>query len=160
MAVLQSLSGPSLSTQIALLQRLLRPVEPSREWLEKVSNGEIPLAVEAHSADIIASLILLKQELEHAKGHKIQMTITGAAEAHSLAQELGAAGPPLTAHTSLSALMAHNVTVGVGVMEIWDAHNTRFDIAWQGDLVATRLPEFGSKVIAVLSTSRGLVNVL
>ncbi|KAJ6466602.1 carbohydrate esterase family 9 protein [Mycena vitilis] len=225
MAVLQSLSGPSVSTQIALLRRLLlRPVEgPSKEWFEKITNGEMPLVVEAHSADIIASLILLKQEVEHAKGHKIQMTITGAAEAHLLAQELGAAGvgvilnpvrsfpytwedrrilagPPLTAHTPLSALMAHNVTVGVGVMEIWDARNTRFDIAWaafaaggsmskaevlalgssnivnlltrasasqlqnqQGDLIATRggdLLEFGSKVIAVLSPSRGLVDVL
>jgi hypothetical protein len=26
--------------------------------------------------------------------------------------------------------MAHNVTVGVGVIENWDARNTRFEIAW------------------------------
>ncbi|KAJ7510409.1 carbohydrate esterase family 9 protein [Mycena galericulata] len=223
-------SGPSVSTQIALLRRLLlQPVEgPSKEWFEKVTKGEIPLVVEAHSADIIASLILLKEEVENAKGRTIQLTIAGAAEAHLLAQELGEAGvgvilnpvrsfpyiweeryaltdtnrslagPPLTEHTPISALVAHNVTVGVGVLEIWDARNTRFDIAWasfaaggnmsqaevlalgsiniiklltggnrvqggQGDMVATQgggLLDFGSKVVAVLSPSRGLVDLL
>jgi len=119
----------------------------------KVTEGKIPLVVEAHGADIIASLILLKKEVENAKGRSIQMTITGAAEAHLLAQELGEAGvgvilnparsfpytwedrrilagPPLTKDTPVSTLMAHNVTVGLGVMEIWDARNNRFDIAW------------------------------
>jgi hypothetical protein len=194
------------------------------------------LVVEAHSADIIATLILLKKEVEQAKGRSIKMTITGAAEAHLLAEELGDAGvgvilnparsfpylwedrrslpgPPITEQTPVSVLMAHNVTVGVGVMEIWDARNTRFDIAWvsffiasrvekstehhqasfaasgnmtkeevlalgstnivklltsrvqheQGDMVATRggdLLDFGSKVVAVLSPSRGLVDIL
>jgi hypothetical protein len=108
--------------------------------------------------------------------------------------------------------MAHNVTIGVGVLEIWDARNTRFDIAWvsdysiqrdyansssqaslaaggnmsktqvlglgssnviklltgaghqfEGDMVATSggdLLDFGSKVAAVLSPGRGLVNIL
>ncbi|KAJ7220042.1 carbohydrate esterase family 9 protein [Mycena pura] len=214
---------PSVSTQIALLRRqLLRPLDGvSKAWFEKVTNGEMPLVVEAHSADIIASLILLKKEVETVKGRKIKMTITGAAEAHLLAQELGEAdvgvilnparsfplqwedrrilpGPPLTAHTPISTLMAHNVTVGVGVQEIWDARNTRFDIVWaslsaggnmskaevlalgssnlvklltggsqlqheQNDMVATMggdLLHFGSKVVAILSPSRGLVDVL
>jgi hypothetical protein len=35
---------------------------------------------------------LLKKEVEHAHGRIIQMTITGAAEAHLLAKELGEAG--------------------------------------------------------------------
>ncbi|KAJ6577402.1 carbohydrate esterase family 9 protein [Mycena capillaripes] len=239
MTVMQSLSGPSVSTQIALLRRLLlRPVDgPSKTWFQKVTKvnfesfslfppltflqGEIPLVIEAHGADIIASLILLKKEVENTKGRTIQMTITGGAEAHLLAQELGEtgvgvilnpvrsfpykwedrrilAGPPLTEHTPISTLMAHNVTVGVGVMETWDARNTRFDIAWaswaaggnmsktqvlalgssnvvklltgvnrlqdkQGDMVATRggdLTDFSSKMVAVLSPSRGLVDLL
>ncbi|KAJ7678491.1 carbohydrate esterase family 9 protein [Mycena rosella] len=219
MRAMQSLSGPSVSTQIALLRRLLlRPVDgPSNLWFNKVTKGELPLVVEAHSADIIASLILLKREVEHAKGRRIQMTITGAAEAHLLAKELGEAGvgvilnparsfpflwedrrmlagPPLTKHTPVSALMAYNVTVGVGVLEICDARNTRFDIAWasfaaggnmskaqvlalgstnimqlltgnsrlHGDMVATRggdLLDFGTKVVAALSPTRGLVDV-
>ncbi|KAJ7116414.1 carbohydrate esterase family 9 protein [Mycena epipterygia] len=222
MAVMQSFPGPSVSTQIALLRKLLlRPVDgPSKAWFEKVTNGEVPLVVEAHSADIIASLILLKKEVEHAKGPTIQMTITGATEAHLLAKELGEAGvgvilnparpfpflweyrrvlpgPPLTEHTAVSALMAQNVTVGLGVMEIWDARNTRLEIAWAGlamgggmskaevlalgstnvakllgakapmkfnqDLVATLggdLLSFNSKVVAVLSPGRGLVDLL
>lgn len=52
----------------------------------------MPLVVVAHSADIIASLILLKEEVEQAHGRTIQMTITGATEAHLLAKELGEAG--------------------------------------------------------------------
>ncbi|KAJ7164026.1 carbohydrate esterase family 9 protein [Mycena crocata] len=222
MRVMQVLPGPSVSTQIALLRRLLlRPVDgPSKVWFQKVTDGEVPIVVESHSADIIASLILLKQEVEKAKGNTIQMTITGAAEAHLLAQELGEAGvgvilnparsfpyfweerrilagPPLTQHTPISALIAHNVTVGLGVMEIWDARNTRFEVAWAAlatggsmsraealalgstnvatllgakpqtifsqDLVATRggdLLSFSSKVAAVLSPRRGLVDLM
>ncbi|KAJ6570161.1 carbohydrate esterase family 9 protein [Mycena vulgaris] len=222
MMVLQSLPGVSVSTQIALLRRLLlRPVDgPSKIWFNKVTEGEVPLVVEAHNADIIATLILLKREVEHAKGRTIQMTITGASEAHLLAKELGEAGvgiilnpvrpfpavwearrilpgPPLTAHTPISALVAHNVTVGFGVTEIWDARNARFEIAWASlatggkmskaevlalgstnvakllgakaptkfsqDLVATRggdLLSFNSKVVAVLSPGRGLVDLL
>ncbi|KAJ7086089.1 carbohydrate esterase family 9 protein [Mycena belliarum] len=165
MAVRQS-SGPSVSTQIALLRRLLlRP---------KVTNGEIPLVSEAHSADPIASLLLLKKEVEHAKGQTIQMTITGAAEAHLLAQELGEAdvgvilnparsfpyrwadrrvlaGPPLTEHTPISVLVAHNVTVGVGVLEVWDARNTRFDIAWASLSAGRKMSK--AQVFALASTN-------
>lgn len=27
-------------------------------------------------------------------------------------------------------LLDHNVTVGLGIVENWAAHNTRFDLAW------------------------------
>ncbi|KAJ7678489.1 hypothetical protein B0H17DRAFT_1206732 [Mycena rosella] len=226
MRVMQSLSGPSVSTQIALLRRLLlRPVDgPSKVWFNKVTNGEVPLVVEAHSADIIASLILLKREVEAVKGRTIQMTVSGGSEAHLLAKELGEAGvgvilnparpfpffwefrrmrdpqpawPTSYGHTAISTLIAHNVTVGVGIVEIWDARNARFDIAWAAleaggtmskaevlalgstnvakllgasppskfkqDLVATRggdLLSFNSKVVAVLSPARGLIDLL
>jgi hypothetical protein len=49
------------------------------------------LVIEAHSADIIASLITLKKEVEDATKIKMRLTITGGAEAHLLAKELGAA---------------------------------------------------------------------
>ncbi|KAJ7183153.1 carbohydrate esterase family 9 protein [Mycena filopes] len=180
MAVMQSFSVPSVSTQIALLRKLLlRPVDgPSKEWFQKVADGEIPLVVEAHSADIIATLILLKREVEHAKGRTMQMTITGAAEAHLLARELGEArvgvilnparsfpylwedrrilpGPPLTVDTPISTFLAHNVTVGVGTLEIWDARNTRFDIAWAslaagGNMTKAEVLALGSTNVAKL----------
>jgi hypothetical protein len=47
--------------------------------------------VEAHSADIIATLIMLKKQVEGQKGDAIKLTITGASEAHLLAKELAAA---------------------------------------------------------------------
>ncbi len=47
--------------------------------------------VEAHSADVIATLVLLKKEVEIEKRTSIKLTITGATEAHILAKELGEA---------------------------------------------------------------------
>ncbi|KAH7913892.1 carbohydrate esterase family 9 protein [Hygrophoropsis aurantiaca] len=147
--------GPSISTQIAALRRLLLdPVSSeSGHWVREIGEGTIPLVVEVHSADIIATLIQLKREVEAVKGTRIPLTITGASEAHLLAEELGQAGvgvilnparpfpanwedrrilpgPPLTEHSAISKLQAHNVTVAIGVLESWDARNARFDLAW------------------------------
>ena len=47
--------------------------------------------VEAHSADVIATLILLKKEVEEKMGATIHMTITGATEAHLLVEEIAKA---------------------------------------------------------------------
>ena len=51
----------------------------------------MPLVIEVHSADIMASLINLKREIE--TGHKtlLRITFSGATEAHILAKEIGAA---------------------------------------------------------------------
>lgn len=38
-------------------------------------------------------------------------------------------GPPLTEEGSIAKLIAHNVTVGLGIEEAWSARNTRFDAA-------------------------------
>lgn len=51
-------------------------------------QGSLPLVIEAHNADIIATLITVKQQTEIESGHSIRMTITGASEAHLLAKEL------------------------------------------------------------------------
>lgn len=47
--------------------------------------------VEADSADVIATLVLLKKEVEEKFGSKVKLTITGALEAHILAKELAEA---------------------------------------------------------------------
>ncbi|KAI9060397.1 carbohydrate esterase family 9 protein [Trametes sanguinea] len=146
---------PSVSTQIAALRGLLlgeTKGELSRA-VEEVQKGEIPLAVHVHSADTIASIIALKAEVEAQLGKKIRVTLVGATEAHLLAKEISDAGvgvlvaptrpfprtwdqrrilpgPPLSQRSALVELLAHNVTVGVGVTEAWEARNTRFDIAW------------------------------
>jgi hypothetical protein len=49
------------------------------------------LVIEAHSADIIAILIILKKEVEYTTKMGMRLTITGGAEAHLLAKELAAA---------------------------------------------------------------------
>ena len=51
----------------------------------------IPLVVRAHSADIISTLFSLKREVEETSHVAMQLTIVGAAEAHLLAEEVGAA---------------------------------------------------------------------
>ena len=182
-----------------------------------------------HSADVIATLILLKKEVEHHTQNKLKLTIAGGGEAHLLAKELGAAkvgvilnparpfplawesrrvlpGPPLTEESQISRLLKDKVTVGVGILESWEAQNARFDLGWvavesggkisteqafmlgtvnlvkllggegeddleagagvdlflKGELVATvggDLLEFGSKVVAVVSSRRGFVDV-
>jgi hypothetical protein len=54
-------------------------------------QGKLPLVIEVHSADIMASLINLKKEIETEHGTLIQFTFAGASEAHILAKEIGAA---------------------------------------------------------------------
>lgn len=49
------------------------------------------MIIEAHNADIIATLLILKAEFELKTGNRLRMTITGATEAHFLAKELAEA---------------------------------------------------------------------
>ncbi|EGO25467.1 hypothetical protein SERLADRAFT_437208 [Serpula lacrymans var. lacrymans S7.9] len=171
-------NGPSVSTQIATLRRLLlHPVGgESGYWFKEVTKGNVPLVIEAHSADIIATLVRLKMEVEEAKGRTIKLTITGASEAHILAKELGEAGvgvilspvrpfptlwedrrilpgPPLSQQSSVSKLVTNNVTVGIGVVEIWEARNARFDLAWASLEAGGEIEISKQEAIALASTN-------
>ncbi|KDQ57519.1 hypothetical protein JAAARDRAFT_156260 [Jaapia argillacea MUCL 33604] len=213
--------APSVSTQIAVLRRLLVGEVGGEmgEWIGEVKSGKIPLVINVESADVMATLIKLKEEVETEIGETIKVTFTGASEAHLLAKEIGAAGvgviltpsrpfpqtweqrrilpgPPLTEHNAVSLLLGHNVTVGIGIPENWAARNIRFDAAWaaleakgdlsktdtlalasvnlekllgvsvptyEGDLVATwggDLLEFESKVVGIVSPSKGIVDLI
>lgn len=134
----RSMGLPSVSTQIATLRRyLLHPSGESGKWFEKVADGTVPLVVEVNSADIIATLIGLKKEVEAKIGSIIKLTIVGGAEAHLLAKELARAnigviltpprsypydwdrkrilgGPPLTEEGAVAYLIRHGVKVGLG----------------------------------------------
>ncbi|KAF9566703.1 carbohydrate esterase family 9 protein [Agrocybe pediades] len=164
-AVIQDVTGvhvsvrhslkPSVSTQIAALRRLLLETSDGElgEMFKKVREGKIPLVVEAHSANIIATLLMLKKEAELRNKHQIRLTITGATEAHILAKELGEAqvgvilnpprsfplvwerrrilpGPPFTKNSSVVELLSNGVIIGVGCETISAARNLPFDIAW------------------------------
>jgi hypothetical protein len=50
------------------------------------------LVVAVESADIMASLIKLKQEVEEQIGSDLRLTFDGASEAHVLAKEIGQNG--------------------------------------------------------------------
>jgi hypothetical protein len=82
----------SVSTQIAALRGLLLAEHPKSELEAAFARGERVLAVSVQSADIMASLLRLKAEVEAARGRSLRMTFVGAAEAHLLARAIGDAG--------------------------------------------------------------------
>lgn len=49
----------------------------------------MPLVIEVESADIMATLLILKGEVEDRIGSRMRMVFSGAAEAHLIAEELG-----------------------------------------------------------------------
>ncbi|KAJ7150973.1 carbohydrate esterase family 9 protein [Mycena crocata] len=145
-----------VSTQIAALRGLLLGDGKGEvgKWFGDVVKGKIPLVVNVESADIIASLLVLKKEVEATTRNSIRLTLAGATEAHLLAKEIGQAGvgvlvqqrpypstwqqkrilpgPPLTQSSAIATLVAHNVTVGIQVEDPSQVRNTRFDMAWAG----------------------------
>ncbi|KIY67487.1 composite domain of metallo-dependent hydrolase [Cylindrobasidium torrendii FP15055 ss-10] len=162
-------SSTSVSTQVAALRHLLL----EEAAFEDVRKGLQTIVIHVDSADILATLILLKREVEGKTGTAIKLTVAGAAEAHLLAAELGEAGvgvilmparsfpvkweqqrvvlgPPLTAETPIGILRAHNVTVAIGVEEQWGARNTRFEVGWAALSASTELSR--TEAIALAST--------
>ncbi|KZT66550.1 carbohydrate esterase family 9 protein [Daedalea quercina L-15889] len=130
--------APSVSTQVATLRHLLlNPVGEIGPYFQLVTNGTLPLVVEADSADIIATVIQLKRDVESEMGVLLRVTISGGGESHVLAKELGEAsvgvilkpprpyplqwdhrrylpGPPASADSTIATLLRHSVTVALG----------------------------------------------
>jgi hypothetical protein len=48
----------------------------------------VPLVIDTHHADIMATLLILKAEIENQLGSRMRMVFSGAAEAHILAKEI------------------------------------------------------------------------
>lgn len=94
--------GASVSTQIGTLRNLLHGGGEGEtgEYFKKVVAGEIPLVVNAEGADIISSLLELKNDL--GADSNLRLVISGATEAHLLAQEMYATPP-----TAESTLITH-----------------------------------------------------
>ncbi|KIK67964.1 hypothetical protein GYMLUDRAFT_1014512 [Collybiopsis luxurians FD-317 M1] len=150
--------GPaiSVSSQLAILRRLLfgwgnRDTDTGL-WFRKAAEGVIPLVVEVHNADIMASLIMLRTEVDAKIGGQMRMVFVGATEAWLLAKELSEKtigviltslkpvadtweerrilpGPPLTNQTALRMLIDYGVVVGIGVEQPQFAVETRFQLA-------------------------------
>ncbi len=84
----------SVSTHIAVLRRLLlaEANEQAGEtalWFAKAADGALPLVIDVGSADVMAALLKLKDEVEQKRGTVMRMVFSGAAEAHLLAKEIG-----------------------------------------------------------------------
>lgn len=83
----------------------------------------------------------------------MRLVLVGASEAHLLASEIAEAGvgviliparqfpgfwdrqralpgPPLSSQSAIGVLISHNVTLGLGIVEEWEARNQRLDVAW------------------------------
>ncbi|TDL29918.1 hypothetical protein BD410DRAFT_823894 [Rickenella mellea] len=135
--------------RITALHLSVSPAYPLHTW----PSGEIPLIIDVSSADIMATLLLLKGEVEAKFGTRMRMSFAHATEAHILAKEIAAAdvavllkpprpypqvwserriipGPPLSQDSHIMTLLKHNITVGIGVSEAWASRNTRFDLGW------------------------------
>jgi hypothetical protein len=145
----------SVGTQIATLRNLLLGGGEGDlgARFRDVLDGKTPLVIDVQNADIMATLLELKEEAEKEHRRKIHVTFVGAQEAHLLAKEISEAGvgviltsvrpfphswesqrilpgPPLSKESAVSVLLAHGVTVGVGVIDAAVARNLRFDAGW------------------------------
>ncbi|CAE6499562.1 unnamed protein product [Rhizoctonia solani] len=147
----------SVSTKIAVLRKLLLDAQEGSVYA-RVIKGEMPLVVLVENADIMATLLDLKVELEDLSNSKLHLVFSGATESHLIADEIAKAGvgvilaplrpmpqfwdqiryvpgPPLSQHTALQILQRAGVTVGLGtssvvVTQAWDVPNTRFNLGW------------------------------
>ncbi|KXT03871.1 hypothetical protein AC578_8912 [Pseudocercospora eumusae] len=149
---------PSISSAIADLRtKLLKATKTPKKKetkvqsteehaLTKVINGNLPLVLEIHSADTIASVLRLKSEIDSNSNSTIRLAILGGAESYMLAPDLAAAnvgvilaplfsyattwdqrraltGAPLTNGTAIDVLHAAGVKVAIGVDEDWEARD-------------------------------------
>lgn len=145
-------SRVSVSTQVAALRNMLFG-EGGDEVLRSVRKGETTLVVDVESADIMATLLRLKDEYEAHSSRELRLTFAGATEAHILAHEIARAGvsvivtqskpfpttweqrrilagPPITQESLVTALLKAGVNVAIGVADEYNARNTRFEAGW------------------------------
>ncbi|RMZ30404.1 hypothetical protein D0859_05469 [Hortaea werneckii] len=156
---------PSLSSAVdALRRKLLKAVKASTKdgegilsledaKLKQVVKGEMPLVLDVHSADIIASLLRMKIDVESAMRREsdsaertLRLVLFGGAESHLLAEELATTnvsvilapllpysetweqrrsltGVPLTNGTTVDVLHAAGVQVAISTKEDWETRD-------------------------------------
>ncbi|OJA11255.1 hypothetical protein AZE42_05686 [Rhizopogon vesiculosus] len=106
-------ASASVSTQIAALRNMLFG-EGEDKVLRRVRKvcaflpfllGETTLVVDVENADIMATLLRLKDEFESHSGRRLRLTFSGGTEAHLLVHEIAKAGE-------------------------YNARNMRFEVGW------------------------------
>ena len=124
----------SISAQIAILRKLLLAEEDGEasEWFVKAAKvrshprepttpltrrfqGEIPFIVGVLNADIMATIVQLKAEVEKKWGSKMRMSFVGGLVAHLIAKELGdftfISGGRVTPSTNVNFTGEHEIGV-------------------------------------------------
>ncbi|CAE6444840.1 unnamed protein product [Rhizoctonia solani] len=170
-----------ISTRIATLRRLLLDAEKGSVYA-RVIKGELPLVVLVENADIMATLLDLKKELEGTSNSTLHLVFAGATESHLIAHELAKAnvgvilaplrpmphfwdqiryvpGPPLSQHTALQILQRAGVIVGLGISPVvvtqaWDVPNTRFNLGWAIADSNGTLNNYGALALATRNLKR------
>ncbi|CAG8628867.1 5910_t:CDS:10, partial [Cetraspora pellucida] len=145
---------PTVSGQIALIRKTLIKNLKQHNIFGRAARGDIPLVVQTHSKDEIASLIRLKIQIKNNGGH-LKLVILGGTEAHMLAVELSKhkipvilipsrptpmswtaqhalTGAPITNTTGIEILHTNKVIVGIGVMETGRERNLIWEAGWAG----------------------------
>ncbi|KXN82271.1 hypothetical protein AN958_02792 [Leucoagaricus sp. SymC.cos] len=141
----------SISTQVSALRALLFESEAS-VW-KHVRSREIPLVTNVDSADIMSTLIRLKESYKRQTRDDFNLTFVGASEVHLIANEIAKEGisvvitmprpypgswesrrilpgAPLTHDGIVMKLLHAGVNVGIGIVDGYNARNTRFEAAW------------------------------
>ncbi|KAJ1304899.1 hypothetical protein OPQ81_006033 [Rhizoctonia solani] len=155
--LLRGQGDSGVSTEIGALRKLLFNAKEGSVYA-RVIKGELPLVVLVENADIMATLLDLKKELEGVFKSTLHLVFAGATESHLIADEIAKAnvgvilaplrpipqfwdqvryvpGPPLSQRTALQILQKAGVVVGLGtssvvVTQAWDVPNTRFNLGW------------------------------
>ncbi|KAG0177028.1 hypothetical protein DFQ28_003324 [Apophysomyces sp. BC1034] len=150
----------TISQQIAAIRELLTTSvekDASTNVFARAAQGKLPVVVQTHDKDEIASIVQMKRQLYERSNQKyeVQFIILGGAEAHLVADHLKQSnvpviltparcypntwqarhclsGPPLTAETGLDVLLRHGVRVGVASTDAdnGDARNLIFEAGW------------------------------
>lgn len=87
----------------------------------------MPLVIEVQSTDIMATLLILKAEVENQLGSRMRMVFSGATEAHILAKEIGMYRP--LRGGDVGSISTGRAGVGVildakPVVGVWDERRT------------------------------------
>jgi hypothetical protein len=164
-------STPSISSQIALLRKILVNSANNTDTIYgRAANGKIPLAISTQNKDVIAHLLKMKASL--AEIAPINLVIIGGVESYLLAEDLAKArvpiilvpwrcqpeaweyrhclpGPPISDKTSFQILVEHGVKVALGAWDDGLVSTLYWEAAWAAK--GTGLKE--EDVVKLISTN-------
>ncbi|KAG1727960.1 uncharacterized protein EDB91DRAFT_1315483 [Suillus paluster] len=121
-------SRVGVSMQVGALRNMLFG-EGGDHVLRSVRKGKSTLVVNIENADIMVTLLRLKDEYEGHSGRVLCLTFARATEAHILAHEIVKAGVSVIVTQTMLALKA-GVNVAIGVVDEYNVCNTRFKVGW------------------------------